>query len=156
VRLVLVNVPRPEEIVAEAVRLVRPGGMVAFHEADAVAHVCDPPLAAWTRLRALLNRYAELNGIDVFVGRRLARLLREAGLVGVRSRAIVHIDEPGHERRRLLWNFVENLRERLLDQGLIGRHELDALQEQLERHLEDPDTVVVSHLFVQAWGRKPA
>jgi ubiquinone/menaquinone biosynthesis C-methylase UbiE len=33
-RLVLVNIPEPREIVAEAVALTRPGGWVAFHEAD--------------------------------------------------------------------------------------------------------------------------
>jgi SAM-dependent methyltransferase len=52
-RLVLVNVPQPEEIVAETVRLARPGGTVAFREADALTDVCDPPLEAWTRLREL-------------------------------------------------------------------------------------------------------
>src|SRR4051794_31805836 len=48
-RLVLVNVPEPQEIVDEAVSLAKPGGVVAFHEADYVAHVCDPPLEAWDR-----------------------------------------------------------------------------------------------------------
>ena len=47
-RLVLVNVPQPEQIVAEATALVRPGGWVAFHEADYVSHVCDPPSGAWS------------------------------------------------------------------------------------------------------------
>src|ERR1700757_3546780 len=31
-RLVLVNIPRPEEVVSQAVALARPGGAVAFHE----------------------------------------------------------------------------------------------------------------------------
>ena len=48
-RLVLVNVPEPERIVREMVSLVRPGGWVASYEADFVAHICDPPLPAWTR-----------------------------------------------------------------------------------------------------------
>jgi SAM-dependent methyltransferase len=155
-RLVLVNVPRPEEIVAEAFRLARPGGMVAFHEADALSEVCDPPLDAWTQLRGLLNRYAALNGIDLFVGRRLPRLLRDAGLADVQVRPIVHVHEPGHPRRSLLPDFVDNLRERLIANGLITRHELDRLQAEVRRHLEDPDTLVVSHLYIQAWGRKPA
>src|SRR5690348_11876023 len=38
-RLVLVNVPEPRQILAEAVSLVGPGGSVAFHEADWIAHV---------------------------------------------------------------------------------------------------------------------
>jgi SAM-dependent methyltransferase len=155
-RLVLVNVPRPEEIVAEAVRLVRPGGAVAFHEADALTDVCDPPLEAWTRLRDLLTRYATLNRIDRFVGRRLPRLLREAGLVEIQARPIIHVDEPGHPRRSLLPDFVDNLRERLLAYGLTTRDELDQLQAAVRRHLEDPDTLVISHLFIQAWGRKQA
>src|SRR5262245_7616990 len=36
-RLVLVNVPEPQRIVAEAIALVRPGGWIAFHEADWIA-----------------------------------------------------------------------------------------------------------------------
>jgi SAM-dependent methyltransferase len=155
-RLVLVNVPRPEQIVREAVRLARPGGTVAFHEADALSEVCDPPLEAWTRLRDLLNRYAALNGIDLFVGRRLPRLLRDAGLADVKVRPIVHVDEPGHPRRSLLPDFVDNLRERVIADGLIAGDELDRLQAEVRRHVEDPDTLVVSHLYIQAWGRKPA
>jgi SAM-dependent methyltransferase len=155
-RLVLVNVPQPEQIVAEAVRLTRPGGAVAFHEADAFTRICDPPLDAWTRLMDLLERYADSNGIDLFVGRRLPRLLRDAGVVDVQSRPIVHIDPPGHPRRSILPDFVDNLRERLLGDALVARDELDDLQAAVRRHLDDPHTLVISDLFVQAWGRMPA
>lgn len=155
-RLVLVNVPQPEEIVSEAVALVRPGGTVAFHEADYVAHVCDPPLDAWTRLVDLLNSFSQLNGTDLFVGRRLPGLLRSAGLADVQSRPIVHIYEPGHGRRTILADFVDNLSERIIDAELITRGELDQLQATLRRHLDDPNTLVLSHLFIQAWGKKPS
>jgi SAM-dependent methyltransferase len=63
-RLVLVNVPEPERIVDEMVALVKPGGMVALHEADWGLNLCDPPLAAWDRLRGVLVDYSKLNGID--------------------------------------------------------------------------------------------
>ena len=79
-RLVLVNIPEPEALVAEMVALVRPGGTVALHEADWRAHVCDPPLLEWDRLMAALEAYATRNSIDLFVGRRLPRLLAAAGL----------------------------------------------------------------------------
>ena len=42
-RLVLVNVPKPELIVREMVALVKPGGWVASFEADAERMVLDPP-----------------------------------------------------------------------------------------------------------------
>ena len=155
-RLVLVNVPQPEQIVAEAAALVRPGGWVAFHEADYVSHVCDPPLDAWTRLVELLLVYSEMNGIDPLVGRKLPRLLREAGLIEVRVNPIIHVYPPGHGRRRILLDFAENLSERIIAQKLVGERELTALKEALARHLADPDTLVVSHLYFQAWARKPS
>jgi ubiquinone/menaquinone biosynthesis C-methylase UbiE len=155
-RLVLVNVPQPEQIVAEAAALVRPGGWVAFHEADYVSHVCDPPLAAWTTLVELLQTYSERNGIDPLIGRKLPRLLREAGLIDVRVNPIIHVYPPGHGRRNILLDFSENLSERLVAQKLVGEPELAGLKTDLSRHLADPNTLVVSHLYFQAWGRKPS
>ena len=155
-RLVLVNVPHPEQIVAEAVALARPGGWVAFHEADYVSHVCDPPSAAWSRLIELLQTYSALNGIDPLIGRKLPRLLREAGLMDVRVNPIIHVYPPGHGRRNLLLDFSENLSDRLVAQKLVGSLELSALKADLSKHLEDPDTLVVSHLYIQSWGRKPS
>ena len=155
-RLVLVNVPQPEQIVAEAAALVRPGGWVAFHEADYVSHVCDPPLDAWTRLVELLQTYSERNGIDPLIGRKLPRLLREAGLIDVRVNPLIHVYPPGHGRRSILLDFAENLSERIIAEKLVGERELTDLKGALSRHLADPNTLVVSHLYFQAWGRKPS
>jgi len=152
-RLVLVNVPSPEEVVAEAVALVRPGGWIAFHEADYVSHVCDPPLKAWTSLVDLLVAYSQQNGIDPFIGRRLPRLLRAAGVSDVIVNPIVHVYPPGHGRRTILLDFAENLSGRLVADGLVGDAQLTQLKRTLADHLARPDTLVVSHLFFQAWGR---
>jgi len=118
-RLVLVNVPHPEEVVAEMAALVRPGGVVAFHEVDWIANACDPPLPAWDRLVDVMVTYSRMNGMDLFVGRRVPRLLREAGLVDVRVNPLIHVPPPGHGRRMLLLELVENLRERVLSRKLI-------------------------------------
>jgi SAM-dependent methyltransferase len=155
-RLVLVNVPRPEEVVAEMVALVRLGGVVAFHEVDWIANACDPPLPAWNRLVDLMVSYSRINGNDLFIGRRVPRMLREAGLVDVRINPLIHVPPPGHGRRMLLLELVENLRERVLSQKLIEEGELDESMAVLRRHLEDPNTVVVFSLYFQAWARKAA
>jgi SAM-dependent methyltransferase len=154
-RLVLVNVPQPEEIVAEAVALVRPGGVVAFHDADWAAHVTDPPLEAMARFVELLTAYAGANGIDMQVGRKLPRFLRQAGLVDVQVHCLVHVYPPGHSRRPIHVEFLENLSERLVAQKLIGERELGDLKAAMKRHIDDPETLVMSNLFFQAWGRKP-
>jgi hypothetical protein len=82
-------------------------------------------------------------------------MLREAGLEDVGSRPLVWVDGPGHPRRGLLADFADNLRPRLLKQELTTPEELDALTAAVRRHAEDPGTTVLSHLHVQAWGRKP-
>jgi SAM-dependent methyltransferase len=154
-RLVLTNVPRPEEVVAEMVRLVRPGGFIALHEPDPTTSRCDPPLDAQTRLVQIMNTYADLNGIDRSIGLRVPRMLRELGLLDVCVNPLVHIYPPGHGRRMLVLEFVENARDRILERGLIAEAELAELTGALKRHLENPSTLVVSSLFLQTWGRKP-
>jgi len=154
-RLVLVNVPQPQKLLAEMVRLVAPGGFVALHEPDASFQRCEPPHPAQTRLVALLERCAQLNGIDRSIGLQVPRMLREAELVDVQVHPFIHAYPPRHSRRLLLLDFVQNTRQRLLDLGLSTDSELDELVAALRRHLEDPDTLVLSSLFLQAWGRVP-
>jgi ubiquinone/menaquinone biosynthesis C-methylase UbiE len=154
-RLVLVNVPQPEQIVAEMAALVRPGGNVAIYEADWAGGLCDPPLDAWNRAVDLVHKYSSMNGIDLFVGRKVPRMLREAGLVDIQVDCLVHVCPPGHCQRMLLPHFVENLRDRILAQKIIGEDELNDLLRELKRHIDDPQTLVLAGFFFQAWGRRP-
>jgi len=154
-RLVLVNVPQPQQILAEMVRIVRPGGIVALHEPDSTTQRCEPPHPAQTRLLRILDAYAELNGIDRSVGLKVPRMLRECGLADVHVNPLVHVYPPNHGRRMLVLEFVENARSRILESGLAEAEELDEMTAALRRHLEDPGTLVVSSLFLQTWGRVP-
>ncbi|HTB11923.1 MAG TPA: methyltransferase domain-containing protein [Bryobacteraceae bacterium] len=153
--LVLVNIPEPEKIVSEMAALVKPGGAVALHEADWVAHVCDPPLPAWDRLSQVLVRYSEGKGMDLYIGRRIARMLQNVGLVDVHVNPLIHLYGLDHTRRPILVQFANNLRDRILAEGLISESELTESIAAVERHLSEPETLVVSHLFIQAWGLKP-
>jgi len=154
-RLVLVNVPEPQQIVEEVVALVKPGGWIALHEADWVGHVCDPPSDAWTRFTELFITYSLKNGSDPFIGRKLSRMLREAGVVDIRVNPLIHVYPPGHGRRGILHDFAENLSDRMVAMNLVSEQEVIDLKADLRRHLDDPHTLVVSALFFQAWGRKP-
>ena len=154
-RLVLVNVPKPERIVRELVSLVRPGGWVASFEANFVSHICDPSLPEWTHLLGAYTAYSAAQGIDLFVGRRTHRLFRDAGVADIRVDAVVRVYPPGHERRPILRDFINNVREKLIDGGFITRSQLERDMIALERHLSDPLTLVTSHLFFRLWGRVP-
>lgn len=153
-RLVLINVPEPERIVNEMVALARPGGVVASHEADFLSHFCDPPSAAWDRLLDILQTYSRTSGIDLFIGRKTHRMLRHAGVENVQVRPVIHTYPHQHNRRTILLDFIRNVRDKVIAAGLTNDDELSNLTEQLRRHLDDPGTLVVSHLFFQVWGHK--
>jgi hypothetical protein len=82
--------------------LCAPRGRIASFEADILAHICDPPLPALTRLLHAYIAYSAAQGIDLFIGRRTHRLLREAGVVDIETDAVVHVYPRGHDRRTIL------------------------------------------------------
>jgi ubiquinone/menaquinone biosynthesis C-methylase UbiE len=154
-RLVLVNVPHPEEILSEAMSLVRPGGWIALHEADYLSFTCEPASEAWARFLQLFYAYSEKNGIDPFIGRKTPGLLREiSDIQDIKVNPLIHVYPPGHERRYLAHEFAENLSERLIADSLVSRNEYDSLKRELYEHIAKDSTLVVSHIFFQVWGQK--
>jgi ubiquinone/menaquinone biosynthesis C-methylase UbiE len=154
-RLLLVNVPEPERIVREMVSLVRPGGWVASFEADLLSLVCDPPNPEWTCLLDAHKAYAAAQGIDLCVGRRTHRLFRAAGVGDIHVDAIVRVYPAGDHRRLILRDFINNVREKLIEGGFIGRSELERDVTALECHLSNPEVLVTSPLLFRLSGRVP-
>lgn len=79
-RLVLRHTPARLEILKEAARIVRRGGIVCAVDVDEEATVFDPEPPRWAKLKAALAASARRAGGDPIVGRRLPRLMRAAGL----------------------------------------------------------------------------
>jgi hypothetical protein len=153
-RLVLVNLPEPERLVAELVRVVRPGGIVALEDIDNVSWVCHPPHESWgVLLHAFLTAF-EASGGHPFIGRRLGELLRVAGIDAVHVQAHATTAPLGGYRRGHLLALIGALREKILSLGLLTTSELDGHLAALREHLNDSRTVVIDKLLVQAWGRK--
>ncbi len=154
-RAVLVTVPDPEAGLRAMVELVRAGGVIACQDPDQSARVCDPSPPAWDRLTELLFDAWQRNGADPFLGRRLPRMLRRAGLENVAVNLYAVESGIDHPRRFTFLTFIDNMREAILAGGHIRADELDHYVRSLRTHLEDPETTVISGLFYQVWGRKP-
>jgi SAM-dependent methyltransferase len=154
-RLVLMNVPHSDAVLKEMVALTRPGGTVAVQDVDWVTRLCDPPHPAWDRLVEVIAELWRHSGMDVRLGRRLPRLLRDAGLVDVRVDVAARVFQPDHPYQTLLVDRAELCRDSLVGRGLITADELDRCVGELRQHLTSPGTVVVHPLLFQAWGRRP-
>ncbi len=154
-RTVLVNVPDPEAVLAEMTRLVRPGGWVASLEPDVAVHLYHPANPAWDGLHQISIAAFQAVGADPFIGRRLPELFREAGLSDIGVRAHAELYPPGHTRRTIRLSLVRSMRPKIVALGIASEQELDDLDRAAREHLDDPHTLVLPHLFVLAWGRKP-
>jgi SAM-dependent methyltransferase len=155
-RTLLINLPDPAEVVAEMVRLARPGGAVAVAEPDTEHALCYPPDPAFDRICAIFSAAFSRNGADPAIGRRVPELFRQAGLVDVEVESRTQMYPPGNSRRTVRLDLVNAMRPQIVETGLASGQELDELDATARPHLEDPRTVIMSGLLFLVWGRKPA
>jgi SAM-dependent methyltransferase len=154
-RLLLVNIRSPEEVVAEMVRLAKPGGWVITDEADAIAGICHPPDPAWDRMHEILHAAYRSDGADLSIGRKLTRLLGDAGLTDIGADGRADVYPAGHPRRSLLPDLVRSMQAKVVAGGIASQDELAQLDRQVRQRLAEPSTLTMPCLYFLAWGRKP-
>ncbi|SHN27273.1 methyltransferase domain-containing protein [Actinacidiphila paucisporea] len=154
-RLLLMNVPHSDAVLSEMAALVRPGGKMAIQDVDWMTRVCVPEHPAWDRVVTMVAELWRLNGMDVYIGRKLPAMLRAAGFRDVGVTAHTRTFGPGDPYQTLMVDRAELCRAPLVERGLTTDAELSALLEKLRAHLEDPGTNVVHATLFQAWGTRP-
>ncbi|MDX6221439.1 MAG: hypothetical protein QOD91_493, partial [Frankiales bacterium] len=154
-RLVLVHVTQRAEALRAMVSALRPGGWLLLEEADPALQplVCPDEAGDAERLANLLKSgFRELmaaRGVDLAYGRRLPRLLREAGLVDVEADAYFPLAAPACDVLEIAT--TEQIRDRLVAAGI-------ATDQQVDEHLANVRSGrldLATSPMVSAWGRKP-
>jgi len=154
-RTLLAPISNPAGVVAEMARLARPGGWVASQEPDCEYSLCYPPKPAWDRLHEIFLAGFGRSGADPLIGRRVAELFRQVGLDDLTAVSYAPLYPPGHSRRTVLPDLVRSLRPMILKLGLADERELDEVDDEVRQHLADPRTLVIPHLMMAVWARKP-
>lgn len=155
-RLVMVNVSARERLLSEMISLARPGGTVALEDIDNVSWLCHPAHPSWDVFRDAFHTVFHAGGGNGFVGRALPEMLRSAGMQNVQVRIDVDTPAPGDYRRTHLVALIDSLRDKVIARGLLDEKTLAGHRTALLEHLENPATVVVDKLFVQAFGQTPS
>ncbi|MBW5424787.1 methyltransferase domain-containing protein [Streptomyces sp. BG9H] len=154
-RLVLVDVADRERAVTSMLRALRPGGRLLIEEADLTLQplACPdehgPAQELANRLRHAVRTLLAGRGADLAYGRRLPRLLREAGLRNVESDAYFPLASPACAA--LETTTLQGLRQDLITEGLTTADEID-------HHLSNvatPTMDVATPPLISTWGRKP-
>lgn len=152
-RFIASTAGRPETLLKQAIRLAKPGGVVAMQEPDMAALNCYPPHPAWERLRAALVGAFASAGADISLGQRLYALVRHAGLSDVQYRPFLVGIRSTDPMANYLPSTVESLRRTIIEKNLMRRDELDAAIAECRTHLKHPDTVFTTYIVAQVWGR---
>lgn len=154
VRFVFAPVGHDDELLQEMFGLTRPGGVIAIQEPDATSWNCYPAHPAWKQLKdAILNAF-ERGGGDFNAGQRTFGMLHGLKLDNIQIRAATIALQDQHPYKRLPVQFATSLRKRILDAGILSESELDNSIAECEQIADDPETIVLSFIVTQVWGRK--
>ncbi|WP_432189118.1 methyltransferase domain-containing protein [Streptomyces sp. Tue6028] len=153
-RLVLVHVPDRERALCSMIRALRPGGRLLVEDADPALQplLCPdeygPEQQLANRLRKGFRSLLAERGADLAYGRKLPRLLREAGLSGVEADAYFPVASPACAA--LETATVQQIRDRLVGAGLATHEEID----QHLTNVASGSMDLATAPMISAWGRK--
>jgi SAM-dependent methyltransferase len=157
-RFILEWVPDPVAVIRSVAGLVRPGGVIAFHEPVwAPALAVAPQLSLWTASASLLRDTLNRSGADTDIGLVLHRIFRQAGLPMPTVRVEVPIGNDARFTRRIV-DVLCTLRSRAVELGLRPERlgDFDTLGARLDAEIAETDSVVPYGVgMVAAWARRP-
>ncbi len=145
---------RCDELLAEMLRLLRPGGRLMLQEPVADSWSLPAAGPAWPRLVSLIRTGFRSRGGDFDAGRDLAARLRQAGARRVRSRSVVHQLPSDHPYARLPLAFCDSLAALWRSGLLADKHEIAALRAQVAAALDERPGMVSTFTLVQVWGER--
>ena len=153
-RLVMIIVPKREALWQEMMSLLRPGGTIVFQDVDDISYTCVPPHPSWTALLDALHAVFHANCGNAYIGRELPGYLRAAGIRNIQVKIHVGNVNPGEYRRTHLLSLLEVLHDKGIGCGVLTEKQLSNHREALIAHLNNPHTLLIDKLLVQAWGQK--
>lgn len=155
-RWILMFVPDAAEVVHAAARLVRHGGVIAFHEVSwelCLRKHADLPLCGAV-VRLITSTFVKTGG-DVEMGFRLPRVFEAAGL----PRPSLHLETlVGREAAFCDWTaaVLQSLRPSIDDASLAEIGDLATLSARMLDEMTKADAVIAWPSMIGAWCSKPA
>jgi len=154
-RLVFQYLPHPVDAAREALRVLRPGGLLAISDVDrSLSFAVNPDLPELESLMGRYDRWHRDRGGDRGVGARLKDILREAGAEHPETETIRFESRP--ESAELFLDSLMGPRrmQELREAGYVTPAEIDEFLAARARWLQSPGRAVTRYLRM-ACGAKP-
>jgi SAM-dependent methyltransferase len=159
-RYVLQYMPDPAATLRRLTRLVRPGGVIVFHDKDfSNSNPTWPPCRLWDECYALMTKLFEAAGTPPDFGRRLTRTFLDAGLPWPSLEAVGPTGgAPGSALYPWLASCIRSAEPQIRQAGIAlppGITVDDTLAEQLEKAILEQGSQILGPMQYGAWTRTP-
>jgi len=156
-RFILMFLPDPVAALRSLSQLVRPGGVLAFHEPSyATFLAASAHLPLWSAGVTLIQKSLQLSGADTEMGFSMYRIFQDAGLPPPTMRMEIPL---GNDPEFLAWvsdtlrSLLPQIQRLNLSLEIVG--DLNTLPERLQKEASKSQSVVPWQAVVGAWARKP-
>jgi SAM-dependent methyltransferase len=154
-RYVLCFQPDPVSLLSRIAKLLRPGGVILFHEPDRAQMRSVPPVPTYDRCFQWLNETYLRSGVDVWIGAKLYALFMAAGLPGpkMRMHAVIGgadaLDEIHLDADQAVTLAGEIQR---LGVATVSELGVETLVERIAKEMAANQSVIVGRAEIGAWS----
>lgn len=157
-RYVLCFQPDPAALLSKIARLVRPGGIVLFHEPDREQMRSHPPTPTYDKTCQWVAETYRRTGVDVRMGVKLYSTFLAAGLAGptMRLHAVIGganaLDEVHLDADQAIVLAADIERTGVATADELG---IDSLVDRIVQEMKASQSVIVGRAEIGAWTRLP-
>ncbi len=153
-RLVLVHLPRREEVLDRMIAALKPGGWLVAEEFDSISQPAAPDRYPWEvslKSAAALRKVMMDRGVEPGFGRALAGRLRARGMESISAEGRMSMTQGGSLGTELMKANLHQLRDAILASGVVSEREF---MQDLSR-LDEEDFMAPSPVMWTGSARRP-
>jgi ubiquinone/menaquinone biosynthesis C-methylase UbiE len=153
-RFILTHLAEPARCLNRAMAALKPGGHIVIEDIDYGGRFMDPPCAAITRADELYVEAACRQGGDPFIGRRLHRVLEDAGFTLTHIGVVQPFARSGSAKQTVRLTLAA-IADNLVATEIASRQDVDVLLREVEAFTARPDTLISMPRIFQAVAARP-